>query len=103
MRRAGGRSRAASVPRPHRLALDPLPSLGARQSTGTPSAVNRAIREIGQRSGELNAAAGAIARRLKESESRAARWVGGGGLCERTSAKIAQPVARREGIARDAP
>jgi hypothetical protein len=65
--------------------------------------VNRAIREIGQRSGELNAAAVAIARRLRESESRAARWVGSDGLCERTSTKIAQPVARREEIARDAP
>lgn len=58
-------------------------------------AVNWAIREIGQRSAELNMAAVAVARHLKDSESRAARWVGGDALRELTSAKIAQRVARR--------
>lgn len=60
-------------------------------------AVSWAIREIGQRSAELNAAAIALAQRLKESESRAARWVGSDALRELTSAKIAARVARREG------
>jgi 3-methyladenine DNA glycosylase AlkD len=59
-------------------------------------AVNWAIREIGQRSTELNEAAIAIAQRLQASDSRAARWVGSDALRELTSAKIAQRVARRE-------
>jgi 3-methyladenine DNA glycosylase AlkD len=59
-------------------------------------AVNWAIREIGQRSAELNAAAIAVAQRLQASDARAARWVGSDALRELTSAKIAQRVARRE-------
>ncbi len=51
-------------------------------------AVNWAIREIGQRSAELNEAAIAIAQRLQASDSRAARWVGNDALRELTSAKI---------------
>lgn len=60
-------------------------------------ATNWAIREIGQRDAELNAAAIATCQRLKESESRAARWVGSDALRELTSAKIAQRVAGRAG------
>lgn len=59
-------------------------------------AVNWAIREIGQRSAELNAAAIAVAQRLQASDRRAARWVGSDALRELTSPKIAQHVARRE-------
>jgi 3-methyladenine DNA glycosylase AlkD len=39
-------------------------------------AVNWALRQIGKRSATLNAEAVALAARLRESESRAARWVG---------------------------
>jgi hypothetical protein len=60
-------------------------------------AVNWAIRAIGQRSTELNEAAITVAQRLKESESRTARWVGSDALRELTSSKIAQRVSRREG------
>jgi 3-methyladenine DNA glycosylase AlkD len=60
-------------------------------------AVNWAIREIGQRDAQLNAAAIATSQRLKESESRAARWVGSDALRELTSDKITQRVAGREG------
>jgi 3-methyladenine DNA glycosylase AlkD len=59
-------------------------------------AVNWAIREIGQRSAELNAAAIVVAQRLQASDSRAARWVGSDALRELTSPKIAQRLARRE-------
>jgi 3-methyladenine DNA glycosylase AlkD len=59
-------------------------------------AVSWAIREIGQRSAELNTAAIAISQRLLASDSRAARWVGSDALRELTSVKVAQRVARRE-------
>lgn len=59
-------------------------------------AVNWAIREIGQRSAELNAAAIAVAQRLQASDARAARWVGSDALRELSSAKIAQRVAQRD-------
>lgn len=60
-------------------------------------AVNWAIREIGQRSAELNEAAIAVAQRLQASDSRTARWVGSDALSELNSAKITERVARREG------
>lgn len=59
-------------------------------------AVNWALREIGQRSGELNAAAIVVAQRLQASELRAARWVGSDARRELTSEKIAQRVVRRK-------
>lgn len=58
-------------------------------------AVSWAIREIGQRSPELNAAAVDVARRLQTSDVRAARWVGADALRELTSEKVAQRIARR--------
>lgn len=64
-------------------------------------AVNWAIREIGQRSVELNAAAIAVSQRLQASDSRSARWVGRDALRELTSAKVAQRVARRQGTKDD--
>lgn len=64
-------------------------------------AVSWAMREIGQRSAELNAAAVATSQRLQASDSHAARWVGSDALRELTSEKIAQRVARREGHSRD--
>ncbi|MEI6778547.1 MAG: DNA alkylation repair protein [Chloroflexales bacterium] len=63
-------------------------------------AVNWAIREIGQRSAELNAAAIATSQRLQASDSRTARWVGSDALRELTSDKITQRVAGREGRTR---
>jgi 3-methyladenine DNA glycosylase AlkD len=54
-----------------------------------------ALREIGQRSPELNAAAVTVARRLQEADSRAARSVGADALRELTSEKVAQRIARR--------
>lgn len=58
-------------------------------------AISWALREIGQRSPELNAAAVTVARRLQEADSRAARWVGSDALRELTSEKVAQRLARR--------
>lgn len=58
-------------------------------------AINWALREIGKRSPELNAAAIALARRLLAAESRAARWVGSDALRELTSEKVAQRIVRR--------
>ena len=66
-------------------------------------AVNWAIREIGQCSVELNAAAIAVAQRLQASDSRAARWVGSDALRELMSAKISRRVTRREGRAGEDP
>jgi 3-methyladenine DNA glycosylase AlkD len=59
-------------------------------------AVSWAIRELGQRNVELNAAAIATSQRLQASDSRAARWVGSDALRELTSAKVAQRVLRRD-------
>jgi 3-methyladenine DNA glycosylase AlkD len=51
-------------------------------------AVNWALRQIGKRNGELNAAAVATARRLRESDSKAARWVASDALRELTSEAV---------------
>jgi 3-methyladenine DNA glycosylase AlkD len=59
-------------------------------------AVSWALREIGQRSGELNTAAIVVAQRLQASEIRSARWVGGDALRELMCEKVARRVARRE-------
>jgi len=45
-------------------------------------AVNWALRQIGKRDGDLNAAAVAVALRLRDSDSRAARWVASDALRE---------------------
>lgn len=55
-------------------------------------AVNWALREIGQRDATLNAAAIAVAERLKASADRTERWVGADALRELTSAKVAARV-----------
>ncbi len=57
-------------------------------------AVSWAIREIGQRSAELNEAAIAVAQHLQASDGRAARWVGNDALRELTSEKVARRMAR---------
>jgi 3-methyladenine DNA glycosylase AlkD len=51
-------------------------------------AVNWALRQIGKRSGNLNAAAVAVARRLRDSDSRAARWVASDALRELESQAV---------------
>jgi 3-methyladenine DNA glycosylase AlkD len=59
-------------------------------------AVNMALRAIGRRDRELNSAAVAVARRLAESESSAARWVGSDALRELTAkAPTARPAPKR--------
>jgi 3-methyladenine DNA glycosylase AlkD len=51
-------------------------------------AVNWALRQIGKRNGTLNAAAVATALRLRESGSRAARWVASDALRELESEAV---------------
>jgi 3-methyladenine DNA glycosylase AlkD len=55
-------------------------------------AVNWALRQIGKRNGDLNAAAVATALRLRESGSKAARWVASDALRELTSESIRRRV-----------
>jgi 3-methyladenine DNA glycosylase AlkD len=57
-------------------------------------AVNWALRQIGKRNGDLNAAAVAVAQRLRHSDSKAARWIASDALRELTSA----PVRTRLGL-----
>jgi 3-methyladenine DNA glycosylase AlkD len=51
-------------------------------------AVNWALRQIGKRNVNLNAAAVAVARRLRDSDSRAARWVASDALRELESEAV---------------
>jgi 3-methyladenine DNA glycosylase AlkD len=55
--------------------------------------VNWALRTIGKRNAALNASAIAVARRLAESSSAAARWTGKDALRELTGASVSQRVA----------
>jgi 3-methyladenine DNA glycosylase AlkD len=55
--------------------------------------VSWAIRLVGRRNLELNAASVVVARRLSDSESAAARWVGRGALKELTSAAVRGKLA----------
>jgi 3-methyladenine DNA glycosylase AlkD len=57
--------------------------------------VSWAIRLVGRRNAALNAASIAVARRLADSESAAARWVGRDALKELTSAAVQSKLARR--------
>ena len=59
--------------------------------------VSWALRSIGRRSGALNAAALAVARRLALSKETAGRWVGNDALRELTSPKVRAMLARRAG------
>lgn len=58
-------------------------------------AVNMALRAVGKRNQSLNAAAIAIARRLAESKSDSARWVGKDALRELTSPSVTRRLAGR--------
>jgi 3-methyladenine DNA glycosylase AlkD len=58
-------------------------------------AVNWALRSIGKRSPALNREAVAVAKRLADAETRAARWVGTDALRELTSESVQQRLARR--------
>ena len=53
-------------------------------------AVNMALRAIGKRNRALNTAAVAVARRLAESQDRAAKWVGRDALRELTSSGVSK-------------
>lgn len=57
-------------------------------------AVNWALRQIGKRNANLNAAAVAVAARLRESGSRAARWVASDALRELRSEAVLARLAR---------
>jgi 3-methyladenine DNA glycosylase AlkD len=57
-------------------------------------AVNWALRQIGKRSLELNAAAADVAARLAESEDRAARWVGKDAFRELSDEKTRARIKR---------
>lgn len=65
--------------------------------------VSWAIRSIGRRNAALNAATLAVARRLAESESAAARWVGKGAVRELTSPAVRAGLAGRRRSAPGAP
>ncbi len=56
--------------------------------------VNWALRQIGKRNAVLNAAAVVVASRLRESESRAARWVASDALRELRSGPVLARIAR---------
>ena len=58
-------------------------------------AVNMALRAIGKRNPALNAAAVATARRLADSPTPSARWVGKDALRELTSASVTRRLAAR--------
>jgi 3-methyladenine DNA glycosylase AlkD len=51
-------------------------------------AVNWALRQIGKRNRNLHEAAVVVAKRLRESESKAARWVASDALRELTDERI---------------
>ena len=78
------------------LALLPLIEQGACDERNfVKKAVSSALRSIGKRSSELNAAAVDSARRLALSEEAACRWVGKDALRELESAKVRSRLARR--------
>jgi 3-methyladenine DNA glycosylase AlkD len=58
-------------------------------------AVNMALRAIGKRNPELNAAAVTVARRLADSPESAAQWVGKDALRELTSVSVTRRLASR--------
>jgi len=58
-------------------------------------AVNWALRNIGKRNRRLNRSAVALARKLRASESRSARWIGADALRELTSDKVRQRLSAR--------
>ncbi len=76
---------------PDRAFLDLLPLI-VRGSTDernfVKKAVNWALRQIGKRNRPLNQAAIAVAKRLADSESRAARWISNDAIRELTSDKV---------------
>jgi 3-methyladenine DNA glycosylase AlkD len=78
------------------LAFLPVIERGARDERNfVKKAVNWALRAIGRRNFELNAAAVAVANRLALSEAAAARWVGKNALRELSSSKVRAQLARR--------
>jgi 3-methyladenine DNA glycosylase AlkD len=63
-------------------------------------AVNMALRAIGKRNPALNAAAVTVARRLADSPSASARWVGKDALRELTSVSVTRRLNARRAAAR---
>ena len=64
------------------------------QRPSVKKAANWALRQIGKRNANLNAAAVAVAARLRDSGSRAARWVAADALRELNSDAVLGRVAR---------
>jgi 3-methyladenine DNA glycosylase AlkD len=78
------------------LACLPMIEEGARDDRNfVKKAVNWALRSIGKRNAELNAAAIAASTRLVDSQSPSARWVGKDALRELTSPGVQERLARR--------
>jgi 3-methyladenine DNA glycosylase AlkD len=78
------------------LALLPVIEKGARDERNfVKKAVNWALRAIGRRNLELNAAALAVANRLALSEEASSRWVGKDALRELSNPKVRSRLARR--------
>jgi 3-methyladenine DNA glycosylase AlkD len=78
------------------LAFLPVIEQGARDERNfVKKAVNWALRSIGRRNLELNAAALVVAKRLALSEEAAPRWVGKDALRELASSKVRAQLARR--------
>ena len=78
------------------LAFLPVIEKGARdQRNFVKKAVNWALRAIGRRNLELNAAALAVAKRLTLSKEASSRWVGKDALRELSSSKVRSQLSRR--------
>lgn len=94
MAQVAGKDRDAPVALLHRYLARAEAAAGDGRNF-VKKAISWAIRELGQRSSELNEAAITVARRLQEADARAARRVGADALRELTSEKVAQRLARR--------
>ena len=78
------------------LAFLPVIEKAARDERNfVKKAVNWALRAIGRRNLELNAAALAVANRLALSEEASSRWVGKDALRELSNPKVRSRLARR--------
>jgi 3-methyladenine DNA glycosylase AlkD len=85
-----------AAPGPRFLEFLPFIEQGAHDERNfVKKAVNWALRCIGKRDLELNAAAIAVAKRLAQSKEASCRWVGKDALRELASPKVRSRVARR--------
>lgn len=75
--------------------LDLIEAHAADERRYVKKAVNWALRQIGKRSRVLNRRAIAVAKRIRATESSAARWVAADALRELTSGEVSQRLASR--------